>query len=83
MLSVLRIGKYDLRAWCGEWASYSPQGAVSDSHCLSHRLDVLFMPADTIAPASAAETPRPLTLRTRDLHNDVGAMERVPMATEP
>jgi hypothetical protein len=41
------------------------------------------MPADTIAPASAAETPRPLTLRTRDLHNDVGAMERVPMATEP
>jgi hypothetical protein len=27
------------------------------------------MPADTIAPASAAETPHPLTLRTLDLHN--------------
>jgi hypothetical protein len=26
MVSILRIGKYDLRAWRGEWATYSPQG---------------------------------------------------------
>jgi hypothetical protein len=35
MLSILRIGKYNLRTLRGEWASYSPQ------HCLSYRLDVL------------------------------------------